>query len=230
MFDINRHNLRADVQPVTVRPTTPCSSYEQMVSLRKLVVSVLLAFSTFTSILWTRRIFSQLLSNPLSPQSLTERQKRQSFAFEYLKDAVETLSTPLCEDWNVALTDELSLSPSAENYRFLRLYDTCIQLFARPNFHRLAKLAEQAALMWVDQIWCGEFTLERTHQRTKRALLLTNNKKEQSFIMSSLLFSDWQARLASCYSIQNRTVHLNINYAARFLTGGAEQPEPHTNQ
>ncbi len=42
-----------------------------------------------------------------------------------------------------------------------------------------------------------ELSLERTHQRVKRAIQISNNKDVHKFVMDRIRFADWQARLTS---------------------------------
>jgi len=94
-----------------------------------------------------------------------------------------------------------------------------ISTLDKPNTHRIREFAIEQSLFWDHPVWVGELSLERTHQRVKRALKQTNCKEEQILAMNGLRFNDWQARLCSVLQIDVQPVRVHYREAIALLYG-----------
>ena len=95
-----------------------------------------------------------------------------------------------------------------------------IRTHRNTNTHRFREYFIQLKLAWVHPTWCSELSLEKTHQRIKRTTSESNNIEHRIMAMKSILFTDWQERLESCWLQPDN----NVDYRyASFIMGGISQ-------
>lgn len=79
-------------------------------------------------------------------------------------------------------------------------------------------------LMFVHPVWVGELSMEKVHQRVKRALKYMNFHSEHILAVNAIRFQDWQGRLHSCMHISSSSHPYHLRESIRLLAGHAYTP------